>query len=521
MTDEVFNRILQRYRLEADALSQDSNYREQDIVSGLQDTLYNNEQEAAATDYSAGSEFIDSLPSGARLRAKADIQKSITGQRDVQARRNAILQLRESRRLAQQGMSDIRNKMVQAERFMFTDLDEAEAVAPQLDGLRSDIVVDPATMSFKQVKKPVDEDRVRDEEIADYFGVPKELVAAKRSERAAAIVKAREAKDDQLWEAVSRAHQLEQWQAEKVAGDKKAATEIEKAQYDQVHKVIKEDNMARQMSPATRDEILAQDPSTVDPVMLRVAKKSDEISKSMDDDQQFENKVKFRDYLYRQIYNNRVRDNLNQGLPATDGIDSLTILTEATTRADNEWPARQKMRKDREAEKAKALGAASEVDKLFAPKNPELAKTPNEELDTEKDLQMGAALGMVPSNIDMSDRRQDFGAVPPEMEIPTQVMGDLLTTLRRSLRDTASKGAQDFAQATKSATRDKNWLNTTKAQVRKSTAQSRQHISDNALESGPLDWILDLGDRLEAYRQKNHNRNLNQYWDEKFREGRK
>jgi hypothetical protein len=366
LSDDVLERLRRKYNDDMSTLNTERQNEEGNVELSLQERLSQIPGQVDQQDYY--TETLDMLPSGAALRVLAERKQNAATAQETQARRDAIQQLRSSRQLAAQGMSNLRQQLARDESFYGKPWEAVANEAPQLDGLRKDIIVDPNTMSFRQTKRAnLDEDGVRDQEIADYYGVSPEIVAAKRRDTYIAAGKAAKAQEDAVWKQTRRAHTLNQMDAWYKDRSKKEQEDLLKAEDEQRGKQVKELNLrtarAKQMDPVTRAQILSStDPTSFDEETRKVATLSQTLEDLAKDDTSFDKLEKYTEHIHNTLINAQIRNNTNLMRPPLEGVDFGATRTQATQLAHDQWPQRQTMRNEYEKERAKALGAVSTID---------------------------------------------------------------------------------------------------------------------------------------------------------------
>lgn len=360
--DQALSTLTSRLQLELTDLQERAKARESDVVSTLNERLTNNTLTEAQGGYDLNDARLDNFPLAQALAAKKDFAQRAKAQDDATARAEAIRVTQGLSQEAQQEQADKRAQLGNLLRFKQRPLAELEQEAPQLENLRSDIVVDPATGGYKQQKKVLginDERTIRDQEIADYYGVDVGLARGKRLDQEGAIAKASLNNNKELWRQVRIEHSLERFARQRTNDAQEDAKEKEQALHKNVTDAVTRDNRARGMSEVTRNRIL-NDPES-DPYSQEVAKLSQEIANNVLENRDFKDQLSYRDAIMKE---KKKEHGFLTGGDYSE-FDFAKALTQSTVQAEKEWPIRQQMKKEREALKQRGVGAGADVDKMF------------------------------------------------------------------------------------------------------------------------------------------------------------
>lgn len=204
----AFQKLLNRLNQDAEGITLDTVTRARQADVDLDATL---------------NDLTDGWNNGSLFRREDDYLAAVeSAKRDNAAFKNSVL-LDEANR-----KQDLNSQVGSVQRFFALDPADIDRTVPKDSGFRKKVVFDTKTRTITQEEdKSIDEATVRRKEIADYFDIPEDAVAAKEEQEAAINYKLQEKKKTLAREVLKDEHAD--------ASDKRAAAKELRAQqkYDE------------------------------------------------------------------------------------------------------------------------------------------------------------------------------------------------------------------------------------------------------------------------------------------------
>lgn len=300
------------------------------------------------------------LPSGTRISLANTFQETAAKGEETRIRQQALDRTEQTRAAKFNADTARRSALHRVTTFNMRPFDEIDDEAPELEGLRSDIQFDPKTLSYKQVAKDnYNELEVRNQEVADYYGVPVEIVAERRAQNAAARAKAFDAAGDAKWQEYTRNRQMETDKRE----DAKFAREAENLETDDV---IKMSNQIQEISknPVLLDEINGN-PKAYSPRTREAAQKALVIKELEEQGGAYKEFENMRDDAFKRIQESEAKDPMNYGknMYSPENSARQYKMAEALTRPV--WLRQQKDRKGATGAIMDQLGLTARLDEAL------------------------------------------------------------------------------------------------------------------------------------------------------------
>lgn len=167
----------------------------------------------AKGDFAPSSEGLQAagyLPSGARLQIIKAAEDAGVASEESNIRQRAFNYNEALSREKFNADTARRSALQRVANFNARDFAQLDDEAPEMEGLRSDFVLDPKTMQYTQRRRTgLNELDVRDQELSAYYDVPIEIVKERRAQYATAQKQAFDAAGDEEWQNYTRARQKE------------------------------------------------------------------------------------------------------------------------------------------------------------------------------------------------------------------------------------------------------------------------------------------------------------------------
>ena len=390
--NEALSLLQSRLNLALQQDEADYKNKEDEAVVGLQQRLAQNNMNDAtgAYDFSQDPDMAN-LPLEVRLGLQKKLSTNAKGYDDAQARYDTATQLRAARQQFAQNETNRREELTKAYTFQSKSWDDLNVAAPQLEGLRSDIVVDPNTGGYKQQKKPLSLkqlEEVRDEEIASHYGVDVGLVKAKRMDTDEEAARKEFQDLDRAWSI----HQRNKALTREPDEDALHAHQMEQMRLQQKTQSMAENsrkwNYASDMPELVANRIL-KDPNA-DAYDREVAQLSLDIRDTKTAQLDVKTEGDLKQKLIKKAFDDWGR--LYQG--DYSGFDEKQAETMAEVRAHKEFPILQRYRKEMQDQKAKLAGGGADADAIYNPNKQPGAKPVHDVADPKSlsDQDLDAAI---------------------------------------------------------------------------------------------------------------------------------